>query len=113
MAAFTVGATDIAVARDGVEHEYRDDADLAEMLDMTMRRVFTARKSTWRVRTRLLTAAEKTTQLSALTAAQPITISGDIPGGSVSCLIEIHECTPVPTVAGYRYRIRFSAHERS
>lgn len=114
MPALTVGATDIAVAREEVPVEYQEfRGDRARMLDATMRETEPVRKRVWGpINTRLLTSAEESTQRAALIAAPPISCSGDIMGGTVSCHVQLHGSDRVRVIGAVRYRLRFSIFER-
>lgn len=113
MPALTVGTTDINVAREDVAVDYEEyRGDRARMLDGTMRETAPVRKRVWHCQTRLLTSAEESTQRAALVATPPISCSGDILGGTVSCHIRLLGSDRVPVMGGVRYRLRFAVYER-
>jgi hypothetical protein len=114
MPALTVGGVDISLSRADAPVEYEEiGGDRARMDDGTMRELEPTRKRVWGpLATVLLSSAQESTQRAALIAAPPITCAGDVLGGSVSCHVQLHGSDRVPTVAGVRYRLRFTIFER-
>jgi hypothetical protein len=113
VAALTVGGVDISVSRDDVVTDYEEiGGDRVRMRNATMREIAPTRKRQLHCQTRLLTSAEESTQRTALIGTPPITCSGDILGGSVSCHVQLLGSDRVGTVSGVRFRLRFIVFER-
>lgn len=114
MPALTVGSTDISVAREEVPVEYKElRGDRSYMLDGTLRETEPVRKRVWGpINTRLLTSSEESTQRGALVATPPVSCSGDILGGTVSCHVQLLGSDRVRVLGALRYRLRFYILER-
>jgi hypothetical protein len=114
MAILSVGGVTISVARETAPHSYDEvNGDRARMLDATMRSMEPTRKNVWSLRTRLLTAAELTTQQAALQGTPPMSCTGDPLNGTYSCFVKIDGIDRVPVITGVvRYQIRFTLFEQ-
>lgn len=113
MPALTVGSTDISLDRSELETDYEEyRGERARMFDGTMRETEPVRKRVWHCVTRLLTSSEESTQRTALVATPPVSCSGDIMGGSVSCHVQLLGSARVRVIGALRYRLRFTIFER-
>jgi hypothetical protein len=113
MADLVVGAVTVAVAREGVEHSFREyGGDRVVMEDGSMRVSVKGRKNVWRFRTASpLSGANATSLVNAVIAAPPVTCSGDILGASFSCAGEVHQRQPVSILGTVMYYVSFTLYE--
>lgn len=113
MADVTVAGTDATVFHDGHDHDYEDyGGDLARMEDGSLRDSRKGRKNVWRLVTgTLLSAANAATLETAITGAPPLTCSGDVLGGTFSCVGVLKKKQRITTLGTVMYRIHFELHE--
>ena len=108
----TIGATDVDVAADGVSEEVQNIGDRYRAFDGTMRSTVRAYKSVWTVQTVPMARATADTLQGVLEGSQPISCSGDLLGGTVSCHVEPLGTQAVAGAAGAELKVvRFRLHE--
>lgn len=85
--------------------------DRERAFDNTMLAVqIAASKESWAITVSNATAAQRTTILAALVGTPPVTCSGNLLGGTVSCHIEIQSDEPVLGILPTVYNISFILH---
>jgi hypothetical protein len=80
MAFLVIGTTAVPVAIGGVAETRRDVGEVVDAFDGTPRSSVRARKTEWRIATRMMTTADASALLSAITASPPVSVSGDLTG---------------------------------
>lgn len=68
-------------------------------------------KKSWSILASHVTTAQLATIESALASSPPVTCSGDMLGGSVSCHIEVHSVEPILGILPRVWNISFTLHQ--
>lgn len=107
----TVTGQTVPVAVGGASEEVELIGDRARAFDGTMRSTRRATKRKWQVKTAPMTTADATSLRTKLLATPPLTCSGDLLGGTVSCDAEITGVEFVAAAGTDRQAIEFTLHE--
>lgn len=115
MPALVVGGVTVSVAVDGAERLAPEPIGGAprRMFDGSLRWNHRGFKQGWNITTTPLTSADRTTLEAQLTSTSlPVSCSGDILGGAVSCIPEPGSVTPIAVAGGgIRFVVKFTLRE--
>lgn len=107
----TFGDVPVEIGSDGAVRDNAEVGGRARMLDGTMHSSVRDSKGGWRIRTTPILRASGDSLVAVLTGTQPLSCSGDLLGGSVTCHAELGQVRHVKTADGERQIVEFTLHE--
>lgn len=102
---------DVNVAWDEAEKDDLEIGDAARAIDGSYRSTVTLRKREWKLSTPPMVRADANVLESRLSGAGPLSCSGDLLGGTVSCFPELTGWSAIGVPASHKVRLDFSLHE--
>lgn len=111
MAFLIVNGVTVPVAVDGASQEFETLGDRARAFDGTLLSTRRAVKRKWQVKTAPMPMVDALGVVNALLGTPPISCSGDLLGGAVSCDAEVTSSQYVATAGTARRSIEFTLHE--
>lgn len=106
----TFGDVDVTI-QNGASIEYIAVGDEGMALDGSALDTVRAYKRRIPLMTTPLSSTDCDSLYSAITAAGPLTFSGDVLGGSVSCFVRVTKRSPVAIAGGQRWCLEFTIRE--